>query len=86
MPYANNFQNSVTYEISLDKMIYIRELYSFLDMMRDLGGLFGALFPLFSGIVKLCQYEGAYQFIMHDMFIDRTDNPGKERQKGNGNG
>ena len=71
MNYKNKFQNAVTYEMSLDKKIYIREVYTLLDLMGDLGGLFGALTPLFAAIVKLCQYEGAYQFIMHDMFIDR---------------
>ena len=78
LPYANKFQNSITYEMSLDKNIYIREVYTFLDLMGDLGGLAGALTPIFAGIVKLCQYEGAYQFVMHDMFIDRNNNPGND--------
>lgn len=39
IPYANNVLKSITYEISLDKIIYGRTTYSTLDFLRDLGGL-----------------------------------------------
>ena len=39
IPYSNGWYISVTYELSLDQIIYKRDLYNLLDFMRDLGGL-----------------------------------------------
>lgn len=43
MPYSNNFQTAVTFEISSSTLIYTRHVYSSLDWLRDIGGLYGAL-------------------------------------------
>ena len=59
LPYKNNFLNSVTYEMSLTRLHYIRIVYSFLDLMKDIGGLFSAIGPIFGLIVNLLQYRGA---------------------------
>ena len=67
-------QNAVTYEMSLDGRVFIREVYTFLDLLGDIGGLFGALTPLCVFLVSVCQYQSSYQFVMADMFTDRTDN------------
>ena len=59
LPYKNLFQNSITYEISLTRLHYTRIVYSFLDLMKDVGGLFSAIGPLFGIIVNMLQYRGA---------------------------
>ena len=59
LPYKNNFLNSVTYEMSLTRLHYTRIVYSFLDLMKDIGGLFSAIGPIFGLIVNLLQYRGA---------------------------
>ena len=59
LPYKNLFQNSITYEISLTRLHYTRIVYSFLDLMKDVGGLFSAIGPLFGLVVNMLQYRGA---------------------------
>ena len=58
MPYKNNFWNSITYELSLTRLSYKRIVYSFLDFLGDIGGLFGAITPAFGFIVSLFMYRG----------------------------
>ena len=43
LPYQNLFHNSVTFELSDTRTIFYRTVYSFLDWLRDLGGLYGAI-------------------------------------------
>ena len=59
LPYKNLFQNTITYEISLTRLHYTRIVYSFLDLMKDVGGLFSAIGPLFGAVVGILQYRGA---------------------------
>ena len=46
LPYANMFHNTITFELSLSEMQYRRHVYSILDFVGDIGGLYGALFPI----------------------------------------
>ena len=43
MSYVNLYQNAITYEMSLDKHVHSRRVYSFFDWSADIGGLFGAV-------------------------------------------
>ena len=56
LPYVNLMQNAVTYEMSLDQRVFIREVFTFLDLLGDLGGLLGALTPICVLFVSICQY------------------------------
>ena len=73
LPYKNRFQNSITYEMSLNKQDYFRKVNTVLDLLGDVGGLMGALTVFCSLIISCFQHESSYQFIMNDMFIDRKD-------------
>ena len=53
LPYNNMFKNAVTFELSQNKRVFVRNVYTVLDIMGDLGGLFGALTPLFAMIVAI---------------------------------
>ena len=53
MPYKNKMHNSITYEMSLSRVEYTRTVYSILDFLRDIGGLFAALGPFFGIIVTV---------------------------------
>ena len=64
-------QNSVTFEMNMTKKIYLRSVYSSLDFVSDIGGLFGALMPLFTAILTTFNFYASYQFIMHDLFTSR---------------
>lgn len=50
---------------SLDNNLYtMRRLsYSILDYLRDIGGLFGALNGIFSGIVFVLNFNGMQQWL-----------------------
>ena len=74
LPYTNYMQNSVTFEMNMTKKIYLRSVYSSLDFVSDIGGLFGALMPLFKVILMILNFYASYQFIMHDLFTSRQSN------------
>ena len=58
----------VTYEISLSEVLYTRTVYSGLDFLRDLGGLFAAMRALSLALVIICQHRGPAMFVMTEMF------------------
>ena len=58
MPYKNNYWNAITYELSKTRLEYTRIVYSLMDFLRDLGGLFGGIAPIFGFIVSVFQYRG----------------------------
>ena len=80
LPYTNNMQNAVTFEMNLTKKMYYRSVYSSLDFISDIGGLFGALMPLFTAILTIFNFYASYQFIMHDLFTTRES--AKEEDEG----
>ena len=53
MPYTNQFQNAITYEVSLSQIELKRRVYNFLDYLSDMGGLFGTLGPFCGMIVMI---------------------------------
>ena len=67
MPYDNLFLNALTFEISMSQIEFKRTVYSFLDFLSDLGGLFGVVSPFCALIVTLFQYRGSYLRLMKDM-------------------
>ena len=69
LPYNNYMWNSITFELSRTRVEYTRTVYSSLDFLGDIGGLFGALGPIFAIGVKVLQYRGIYMFLMSDMLI-----------------
>ena len=73
LPYRNRMWNAITYELSRDQIKYYRRVYSVLDLMSDLGGLYGSLTPVCMTLVYCLQYRSSYQFVMNDMFVDRKD-------------
>ena len=60
MPYVNSFSNAITYEMSLNNKVYARRVYSSLDFVSDLGGLFGALRPLSILFITVINYYSMY--------------------------
>ena len=53
MPYNNLMMNAVTYEMSWDRHLHTRRVISLLDRLSAIGGLFGALTPIFACMVGL---------------------------------
>ena len=49
--------------------MFFRRVYSILDLLAELGGLFGTFNALSYILVFLMQYHGVYQFIMADLFV-----------------
>ena len=60
MPYQDSWINSLTFEVSSDRQTYYRQVYSILDFFSDVGGLFGAVSPIFIVIVSLTNLWGQY--------------------------
>jgi len=59
----------------MNKVVYVRQVYTFLEWLADIGGLFGALGPICMIFVKICQLQASYQFVMAEMFVDRDGKP-----------
>ena len=72
MGYNNRIWNGVTYEISLTSKRYFRRVYGIMDFMAEMGGLFGAFGSIFLAMVVGFNYFGSYQFVMAELFYDRT--------------
>ena len=66
MPYANNFWNAITYELSLHRKEYNRKVYNFLDFLGDLGGLMAIIGKVFVPFVAMLTYRGD----MHMLLLD----------------
>ena len=60
MPYKNRMWTAITYELSQDKTEYYRNVYSFLDLLSDVGGLYGSLSAICILLVHFFQYRSSY--------------------------
>ena len=68
MPYKNQFHSAITYELSSTNIKYYRQVYSFLDWLGNIGGLYGAVSTIFGSIVFIFQFSGTNMFLMTEMF------------------
>ena len=68
MPYKNQFHSAITYELSSTNIKYYRQVYSFLDWLGNIGGLYGAVSTIFGSIVFIFQFSGTNMFLMAEMF------------------
>ena len=53
MGYIMPFQNAVTFEVSNDRNHYQRNVYTILDLLSDVGGLIGVIYPISYGLALL---------------------------------
>ena len=70
MPYEfdDNVWLSITFEMSLDVIEYEREVYTFLMMMSDIGGLAGALFTLLSLLMALWNFNAFDNYMVSKLY------------------
>ena len=85
LPYNNTFHNAVTYELSNANVTLTRSVYGILDWLRDIGGLWGALYAICVGLVAIIHFQGTNMFLMTEMFsvpqTDRESNPKEVEDK-----
>ena len=60
LPYKNLFQNAVTFEMSLNQKQYFRRVYSLLDFLSDVGGLYSAVSPICMLLIVLMNFNSSY--------------------------
>lgn len=60
LPNSLPWQNSITFEMSLTERSFVRTVYTIFDLLKDVGGLFGALAPFCTMLVSVCQFEGSF--------------------------
>ena len=60
MQYVNSFLNAITLEMSFMHRGYDRSVYSTLDFLADIGGLFAALQTPFMIIIGIVNFNSAY--------------------------
>ena len=47
----------ITVEMNLDQLVVVREGYTFLDLLSDIGGLQGILFSSVGFFIAFCNYN-----------------------------
>ena len=63
-----------SYELSSSLKVYHRAVYSVFDYLSDVGGLSGALYPLFYVLISILQYKSSHMFMMNSqMHQDAND-------------
>ena len=80
MPYKNNIWNAITFELSTTRDEYTRTVYGFLDFLRDLGGLYGAIVPFFGVVLTMLQFRRMYMYLTTEMMADDWDKSPEERR------
>lgn len=55
--------------MSLDLDENIRSVYNISDLASDLGGLYGAVFAIFGGLLFVMNFWGSYQYVMDELFV-----------------
>jgi len=70
MPYefSDNVWLSITFEMSLDVVEYEREVYTFLMMLSDIGGLAGALVTLLSLFMALWNFKAFDNYLVSKLY------------------
>ena len=70
MPYEfnDNVWLSITFEMSLDLITYEREVYTFLMLLSDIGGLAGALITLMSLFMTLWNFKAFDNYLVSKLF------------------
>lgn len=63
-------QNAVTFEMSLSNNRYFRRIYSIMDIVAELGGMFSAIGSITLLIITGLNYFGSYQFVMAELFYN----------------
>ena len=58
----------INYIQDRDLYRYTRSAYTFLDLLGDIGGLFGALNALFSGLVLIMNYNGLNHWLASKLY------------------
>ena len=58
----------VVYGFDNDLYKYVRNVYTILDLLRDIGGLYGALNAIFTAIVFILNFDGLYQWLTSKLF------------------
>jgi len=53
----------------MDRRDYFRNVYSILDYVSDLGGLYGAISPFCVILLGVLNFWSSYQFLMGDLFV-----------------
>ena len=66
--FQNNILNAVTFELSLSLDVYERQVFSLLDILSDIGGLYGSLKVIFYIVITFFQWNGHHMYLMKDMF------------------
>ena len=71
MNYNNDFQNAVTFELSLHKKVISRRVRSLVDFFIELGGLFSAFSAGVTCLLFFVNYMSSYQFVMAELFAEK---------------
>ena len=72
-PYATSFGESITstsvdFLFHTDLYRYQRLNFTFLDFLRDIGGLLGSFNGIFSGLVFILNYNGLYHWLTSQLY------------------
>ena len=67
LPYDNRFWFAITFEVSSAQLETTRTVYTVMDLLKDVGGLFTAIWKIFGVLEMILQYRGMYMHITSAM-------------------
>ena len=73
LPYINQIQNSITYEVSRTRTLIVRKDYSLFDWFGDIGGFLGLFFELIGPVVISWLLIDGASFSIANQVIDITE-------------
>ena len=68
MEYGTLPQFGVVYEMNHDLITHQRTIYSFLEWLSEIGGLYGAFYAIFSVLLKMTQYRAIDYYIVGQLY------------------
>ena len=79
--YNDNVQLAVTYELNRDLRIVRRSVYSFLDLLGEIGGLAGALHAFFSVTIIIFQFRAVTSYLSQHLYLIREGDDKEDKAK-----
>ena len=74
----DNVWASVTFEVDLDMITYERKVYTVLDMLSDVGGLFEFLICFFAFLSWIWNYQSIENYLASRLFKIKKDSEVEE--------
>ena len=72
---------NISFELSLDLLIVLRDGYTIIDIISDLGGINAVCMVVFPMIINLFKGQSLDKYLVSKLYLDQEENKGKRKSK-----